>query len=152
MGGVSPSLKEALAARLAALVEEVARLQEEEKRLGEELEMIKALEALLSQKGVLEVRLSRLEAEEGRMAELEERLRKAEEAEKALPLWKDLREKEGFFSQTEREWEQAQARLRRLEEERKRLAFDPDAYGRRGRPFWKPSASWPWQGFGGGWG
>ncbi|MDM7324030.1 MAG: SMC family ATPase [Thermus sp.] len=127
LGEVSPNLREELSLRLEALRREAIRLEEEGGRLGKELEKAKALVDLLAEEAGLKARLSRLQAEEGRIAELEERLRKAEEAERALPFWKEVREKERLLSQTEREWEQAQARLRRLEEERKRLAFDPDA-------------------------
>ncbi|MFD3004989.1 AAA family ATPase [Thermus tengchongensis] len=125
--GVTLEAKEELERALAGLTREIARLQGEKKRLEEGIAELKGLQALLLRKGELEGRLGRLEAEASRMAEVEERLKKALEAEVALPLWQDLRRKEEALAATERELQRVRARLVQLEGDRRALAFDPEA-------------------------
>lgn len=125
--GVSLEAKENLERALADLTREVARLQNEKRRLEEGVLELKGLQALLLRKGELEGRLGRLRAEVSRMAEVEERLKKALEAEAALPLWQDLRRKEEALAATAQELQRVRARLAQLEGDRRALAFDPEA-------------------------
>ncbi|MFN4072168.1 MAG: AAA family ATPase [Thermus sp.] len=125
--GVSLEAKEDLERALAELSREIARLQGEKRRLEEGVAELRGLQVLLLRKGELEGRLGRLRAEASRMAEVEERLSKASEAEVALPLWQDLRRKEEALAATERELQRVRARLAQLEEDRRALAFDPEA-------------------------
>ncbi|MFN4070277.1 MAG: AAA family ATPase [Thermus caldifontis] len=125
--GVGLEAKEQLEKEIADLAQEIARLQGEETRLGEDLARWKDLQTLLLRKGELEGRLGRLRAEAPRMAEVEERLKKAEEAERALPLWQDLRRKEEALAATRRRLREVRDRLEKLEQERQALAFDPEA-------------------------
>ncbi|RTI13495.1 exonuclease SbcC [Thermus scotoductus] len=125
--GVSLEAKENLERALADLTREIARLQNEKRRLEEAVLELKGLQALLLRKGELEGRLGRLRAEASRMAEVEERLKKALEAEAALPLWQDLRRKEEALAATAQELQRVRARLAQLEGDRRALAFDPEA-------------------------
>ncbi|MFN3179655.1 MAG: AAA family ATPase, partial [Thermus sp.] len=125
--GVSLEAKEDLERALADLSREIARLQGEKRCLEEGVAELRGLQVLLLRKGELEGRLGRLRAEASRMAEVEERLSKASEAEVALPLWQDLRRKEEALAATERELKRVRARLAQLEEDRRALAFDPEA-------------------------
>ncbi|MBW6395394.1 SMC family ATPase [Thermus sp. SYSU G05001] len=125
--GVSLEAKEDLERALADLTREIARLQNEKRRLEEAVLELKGLQALLLRKGELEGRLGRLKAEASRMAEVEERLKKALEAEAALPLWQDLRRKEEVLAATAQELQRVRARLFQLEGDRRTLAFDPEA-------------------------
>lgn len=125
--GVSLEAKENLERALADLTREIARLQNEKRRLEEAVLELKGLQALLLRKGELEGRLGRLKAEASRMAEVEERLKKASEAEAALPLWQDLRRKEEALAATAQELQRVRARLAQLEGDRRALAFDPEA-------------------------
>ncbi|MFN4232197.1 AAA family ATPase [Thermus sp.] len=125
--GVSLEAKDDLERALADLSREIARLQGEKRRLEEGVAELRGLQVLLLRKGELEGRLGRLRAEASRMAEVEERLSKASEAEVALPLWQDLRRKEEALAATERELQRVRARLAQLEEDRRALAFDPEA-------------------------
>lgn len=125
--GVSLEAKESLEGALADLTREIARLQKEKRRLEEAVSELKGLQALLLRKGELEGRLGRLRAEASRMAEVEERLKKASEAEAALPLWQDLRRKGEALAATGQELQRVRARLAQLQEERQALAFDPEA-------------------------
>jgi len=125
--GVSLEAKENLERALADLTREIARLQNEKRRLEEGVLELKGLQALLLRKGELEGRLGRLRAEASRMAEVEERLKKALEAEAALPLWQDLRRKEEALAATAQELQRVRARLAQLEGDRRALAFDPEA-------------------------
>ena len=125
--GVSLEAKENLERALADLTREIARLQNEKRRLEEAVLELKGLQALLLRKGELEGRLGRLRAEASRMAEVEERLKKALEAEAALPLWQNLRRKEEALAATAQELQRVRARLAQLEGDRRALAFDPEA-------------------------
>ncbi|RTG92041.1 AAA family ATPase [Thermus scotoductus] len=125
--GVSLEAKENLERALADLTREIARLQNEKRRLEEAVLELKGLQALLLRKGELEGRLGRLRAEASRMGEVEERLKKALEAEAALPLWQDLRRKEEALAATAQELQRVRARLAQLEGDRRALAFDPEA-------------------------
>ncbi|RTH13935.1 exonuclease SbcC [Thermus scotoductus] len=125
--GVSLEAKENLERALADLTREIARLQNEKRHLEEAVLELKGLQALLLRKGELEGRLGRLRAEASRMAEVEERLKKALEAEAALPLWQDLRRKEEALAATAQELQRVRARLAQLEGDRRALAFDPEA-------------------------
>ncbi|RTH05467.1 exonuclease SbcC [Thermus scotoductus] len=125
--GVSLEAQENLERALADLTREIARLQNEKRRLEEAVLELKGLQALLLRKGELEGRLGRLRAEASRMAEVEERLKKALEAEAALPLWQNLRRKEEALAATAQELQRVRARLAQLEGDRRALAFDPEA-------------------------
>ncbi|WP_298629563.1 SMC family ATPase, partial [uncultured Thermus sp.] len=122
---VSLEAKEELEKELAHLSQEIARLLQEKKQLEKGLAEGRDLESLLKRLRELEGRLHRLKAEAPRMGEVEERLKKAEEAEKALPLWQDLRWKEEALAATKGRLRGLRDQLEKLERERRALAFDP---------------------------
>lgn len=122
---VSLEAKEELEKELAHLSQGIAHLLQEKKQLEKGLAEGRDLESLLKRLRELEGRLHRLKAEAPRMGEVEERLKKAEEAEKALPLWQDLRRKEEALAATQGRLRGLRDQLEKLERERRALAFDP---------------------------
>jgi exonuclease SbcC len=128
--GLKEVTLEALEAREKALEEVaqgVARLEEEVRRLEKGLKEAEDLLERLEERHLLEAQRARLLGEASRMAALRERLAKAQEAERALPLWEDLRTKEKALAATREEAARLEAKVRELEEKRRALAFDPKA-------------------------
>ncbi|GAB5602089.1 SMC family ATPase [Thermus sp. FJN-A] len=125
LAGVSLEAKEALEAELVAVAREAARREGEVGRLEEALKEAEALLDLARRRQELLARLSRLEKEEEGLKEVRRRLERAEEAERALPLWRDLRAKEEALAATQKALAARAARREALEEERRALAFDP---------------------------
>ncbi|WP_117236702.1 AAA family ATPase [Thermus sediminis] len=116
--------------RLAALREELARLEGEVSRLeARRKEAEEALEGL-RRKALLQARQARLLAEAQEVEEIRRRLALGEEAERALPLWEDLRRKGEALAATQARLREAEGRLKGLEEALRALAFDPEALKR----------------------
>ncbi len=114
-----------LTAGLQAL-EEALRAKEEESRRLEGAK--KALEEALAQaerRLRLEAQLAGLKAQTPRMEEVREALARAEEALRALPLWRAYLEAQGLWERAREEAERLEAEIRRREEALRALAFDP---------------------------
>lgn len=84
----------------------------------------------LRRRQALAARLRALKARAEEMARVEERLSRAEEAERALPLWRDYQKKRAALQATEKALEEAEGRLRALEARREALGFSPEALER----------------------
>ncbi|GAA5334642.1 MULTISPECIES: AAA family ATPase [Thermus] len=125
--GATPEALEALEAELERAQEEAAALEGEKARLEGEVKKWEKLVQDLEERQALEARRARLQAEAPAMEALRERLARAEEAARALPLWQAYREKEAALRGTEAKLGEWERELARLEEERKLLAFDPEA-------------------------
>ncbi|MCS6868412.1 MAG: SMC family ATPase [Thermus sp.] len=125
--GATLEAKEALEGELQGLRKEIARLTREEGRLAEEAKGAQEALRLLRERHALESWRARLQAEAPAMAALEARLARAAEAERALPLWRDLRAKEEALKGTQGERQGVEARLADLTEARRALAFSPEA-------------------------
>jgi exonuclease SbcC len=123
----TPEALEALEARRLALGKELSRLEGEKSRLeAGKREAEEALEGL-RKKALLEARRARLGAEAKEMEGIRHRLALGQEAERALPLWEDLRRKEKALAATRSRLQEAEGRLKGLEEALRALAFDPTA-------------------------
>ena len=123
----TPEALEALEARRLALGKELSRLEGEKSRLeAGKREAEEALEGL-RKKALLEARRARLVAEAKEMEGIRHRLALGQEAERALPLWEDLRRKEKALAATRSRLQEAEGRLKGLEEALRALAFDPTA-------------------------
>ncbi|MEN2981215.1 MAG: SMC family ATPase [Thermus sp.] len=125
--GATLEAKEALEGELEGLRKEIARLTREEGRLAEEAKGAQEALRLLRERHALESQRARLQAEAPAMAALEARLARAAEAERALPLWRDLRAKEEALKGTQGERQGVEAQLSALAEARRALAFSPEA-------------------------
>ena len=123
----TPEALEALEARRLALGKELSWLEGEKSRLeAGKREAEEALEGL-RKKALLEARRARLGAEAKEMEGIRHRLALGQEAERALPLWEDLRRKEKALAATRSRLQEAEGRLKGLEEALRALAFDPTA-------------------------
>jgi exonuclease SbcC len=86
-----------------------------------------ALLELLRRMALLEAKRERLAKEASEMENLRARLALSEEAARALPLWEDLRRKEGALAATRARLKEAEGAVKGLEEALKALAFDEGA-------------------------
>ncbi|GAA6730870.1 AAA family ATPase [Thermus sp. 93170] len=127
LGGATLEALEALESELEKAQREAEALGKQKPRLEREAEEAKALLQALEERQALEARRARLEAEAPTMEALRERLARAEEAARALPLWRAYREKEAALRDTEGKIQELEGKLAGLEERRKALAFDPEA-------------------------
>ncbi|WP_038047158.1 AAA family ATPase [Thermus caliditerrae] len=120
----SPEAKAALEAELARVEGEVARWEGEVRRLEQALKEAEDQWKTARRRQELLARLARLEGEAEGLKEVRRRLERAEEAERALPLWRQLRERERALASTQEALRRQEARREALLRERRSLAFD----------------------------
>lgn len=123
--------------RRAALEEELARLEGEVRAKEKEREALEAQHQSLKEaleaaerRRKLEARLAGLQAQAPQMARFREALARAEEARRALPLWRAYLERREALARAQAERARLEAEIRAREEALAGLAYDPLAASR----------------------
>jgi exonuclease SbcC len=127
LAGATPEALAELDQALEALVAERRQLEGEKPTLEARAKEAEALLELLGRMALLEAKRERLAKEASEMENLRARLALSEEAARALPLWEDLRRKEGALAATRARLKEAEGAVKGLEEALKALAFDEGA-------------------------
>jgi exonuclease SbcC len=127
LAGATPEALAELDQALEALAAERRQLEGEKPTLEARAKEAEALPELLRRMALLEAKRERLAKEASEMENLRARLALSEEAARALPLWEDLRRKEGALAATRARLKEAEGAVKGLEEALKALAFDEGA-------------------------
>jgi DNA repair protein SbcC/Rad50 len=127
LAGATPEALADLDQALEALVAERRQLEGEKPTLEARAKEAEALLELLRRMALLEAKRERLAKEASEIENLRARLALSEEAARALPLWEDLRRKEGALAATRARLKEAEGAVKGLEEALKALAFDEGA-------------------------
>jgi len=127
LAGATPEALAELDQALEALAAERRQLEGEKPTLEARAKEAEALLELLGRMALLEAKRERLAKEASEMENLRARLALSEEAARALPLWEDLRRKEGALAATRARLKEAEGAVKGLEEALKALAFDEGA-------------------------